>query len=68
MPPQPRGVPTALPVLPCRKPTEGRDYWVPDDVLPDADAVRQRCLAESDWVRGRAARRISTAARCPPPP
>ncbi|MFJ6389364.1 DUF6445 family protein [Streptomyces sp. NPDC091972] len=41
-----------LPVLPYRKPTRGRDYWVIDDVLPDADAVRERCLAKDDWVRG----------------
>ncbi|MDH6703109.1 DUF6445 family protein [Streptomyces griseoviridis] len=42
----------ALPVLPYRKPTRGRDYWVLDDVLPDADAVRERCLARDDWVEG----------------
>ncbi|MBN0043439.1 hypothetical protein JS756_04850 [Streptomyces actuosus] len=43
-----------MPVLPYRKPTRGRDYWVLDDVLPDVDAVRQRCLAkdEDDWVKG----------------
>ncbi|MFF8942439.1 DUF6445 family protein [Streptomyces sp. NPDC014864] len=52
MPPQPPGVPAALPVLPYRKPTEGRDYWVLDDVLSDAEAVRQRCLTRDDWVRG----------------
>ena len=40
----------ALPVLPYRKPTEGRDYWVFDDVLPDAAAVRARALARTDWV------------------
>ncbi|MEV4443386.1 DUF6445 family protein [Streptomyces sp. NPDC049577] len=42
----------ALPVLPYRKPTRGRDYWVLDDVLPDADAVRERCLAKDDWIEG----------------
>ena len=44
----------ALPVLPYRKPTRGRDYWVLDDVLPEADitAVRERCLAKDDWVKG----------------
>ncbi|MFI0998563.1 DUF6445 family protein [Streptomyces galbus] len=41
-----------LPVLPYRKPTPGRDYWVLDDVLPDPTAVRERCLAQDDWVRG----------------
>ncbi|MEU3404165.1 DUF6445 family protein [Streptomyces sp. NPDC006670] len=41
-----------LPVLPYRKPTRGRDYWVLDDVLPDVDSVRERCLAKGDWVQG----------------
>ncbi|MEU5078386.1 MULTISPECIES: DUF6445 family protein [Streptomyces] len=50
-PPSPR-TPAALPVLPYRKPVKGRDYWVLDDVLPDVDAVRQRCLAKEGWVRG----------------
>ncbi|MFN3311254.1 MAG: DUF6445 family protein [Thermomonas sp.] len=39
-------------VLPYRKPTEGRDYWVFDDVLPNAAAVRERCLAKQDWALG----------------
>ncbi|WP_405554092.1 DUF6445 family protein [Streptomyces sp. NBC_01171] len=53
MPPQPPpGTPAALPVLPYRKPTEGRDYWVLDDALPDAGAVRERCLAKEDWAEG----------------
>ncbi|MFD8599870.1 DUF6445 family protein [Kitasatospora sp. NPDC059646] len=42
----------ALPVLPYRKPTKGRDYWVLDDVLPDPDAVRARHLARTDWDEG----------------
>ncbi|RLV08192.1 hypothetical protein CTZ27_05030 [Streptomyces griseocarneus] len=42
----------SLPVLPYRKPTRGRDYWVLDDVLPGVDAVRARCLAKDDWVEG----------------
>ena len=41
-----------LPILPYRKPTEGRDYWVFDDVLPDPAAVRERTLARTDWVLG----------------
>ena len=52
MPPQPPPRIPTLPVLPYRKPTKGRDYWVFDDVLPDADAVRARCLAKDDWVKG----------------
>lgn len=46
-PPQPR-----LPILPYRKPTEGRDYWLLDDVLPEAAEVRERCLARTDWIEG----------------
>ncbi|MEO6104552.1 MAG: DUF6445 family protein [Pseudoxanthomonas sp.] len=38
--------------LPYRKPTEGRDYWLLDDALPDPDAVRARCLAKTDWIEG----------------
>lgn len=51
MPQRSQRSPRPLPVLPYRKPTKGRDYWVLDDVLPDADAVRERCLAKDDWVR-----------------
>ena len=39
-------------VLPYRKPTEGRDYWLLDNVLPDPMAVRERCLARTDWTEG----------------
>lgn len=41
-----------MPVLPYRTPKRGRDYWVFDDVLPDAQAVRDRCLAKDDWTEG----------------
>ncbi len=54
MPPLPPGPgrTATLPVLPYRKPTPGRDYWVFDDVLPDPDAVRRRCLDRNDWTEG----------------
>ena len=39
-------------VLPYRKPREGRDYWLVDDALPGAMAVRERALARSDWSLG----------------
>ena len=42
----------ALRVLPYRKPTEGRDYWLIDDALPDPMAVRERALARTDWSLG----------------
>jgi hypothetical protein len=48
MPPQS----SQLPVLPYRKPTRDRDYWVLDDVLPNIDDIRARCLAKDDWVEG----------------
>jgi hypothetical protein len=44
-PPPPR-------ILPYRKPTAGRDYWVFDDALPNAVEVRERCLAKQDWALG----------------
>ena len=44
--------PTQMRPLPYRKPVEGRDYWVIDDVLPNADEVRARCLAKTDWEMG----------------
>ena len=39
-------------ILPYRKPTEGRDYWLLDDALPNALEVRERCLARTDWIEG----------------
>jgi hypothetical protein len=38
--------------LPYRKPTEGRDFWLIDDLLPDPLAVRERALAREDWSLG----------------
>lgn len=45
-------MPTRMRPLPYRKPQSGRDYWVVDDVLPNAGEVRQRCLARTDWELG----------------
>ncbi|QNN71710.1 hypothetical protein H9L16_15125 [Thermomonas carbonis] len=39
-------------MLPYRKPTEGRDYWLFDEVLPNATEVRGRCMAKQDWALG----------------
>lgn len=39
-------------ILPYRKPTEGRDYWLLDDALPNAMAVRERSLTRTDWIEG----------------
>lgn len=30
----------------------GRNYWVRDDMLPNADAIRQRCLRHEAWLLG----------------
>jgi hypothetical protein len=45
-------VPVRPTILPYRKPTEGRDYWLLDDALPDAAAVRARSLTRTDWSEG----------------
>lgn len=39
-------------LLPYRKPTEGRDYWLFDEALSDPMVVRERCLARTDWTEG----------------
>lgn len=41
-----------LRMLPYRKPTEGRDYWLLDGVLPNAQDVRDRCMEKQDWALG----------------
>jgi hypothetical protein len=44
--------PARIALLPYRRPTEGRDYWLLDDALPDPMAVRARALARTDWTEG----------------
>ena len=44
--------PFRMPTLPYRKPVEGRDLWIFDNVLPNAKEVRERCLAKTDWTYG----------------
>ena len=60
-------VPARPTILPYRKPIEGRDYWLVDDVLPNADEVRARCLAKTDWSEGYPynPRHGQACARCP---
>lgn len=41
-----------LPTLTYRKPRQGRDYWVQDDILPNAADVSARCYAQTDWELG----------------
>ena len=42
----------AQPTLTYRKPQAGRDYWVKDDILPNAAEVAQRCYARQEWELG----------------
>ena len=44
--------PARMRPIPYQPLQEGRDYWVVDDVLPDPDRVRERCLAKTDWEYG----------------
>ena len=38
--------------LPYEPLVEGENYWVVDDVLPDAHAVRERMLRKQGWELG----------------
>ena len=40
------------PSLPYRKPQQGRDYWIVDDILPNAQEVVTRSLARTEWELG----------------
>jgi hypothetical protein len=40
------------PSLPYRKPTEGRDYWIVDGILPDAEAIAARFRTLDEWELG----------------
>lgn len=41
-----------LPTLTYRKPQQGRDFWVQDDILPNAAEVAARCYAQTEWELG----------------
>ena len=38
--------------LPFREPRLGQDYWIEDNILPNALEVAQRCIANSTWTLG----------------
>jgi hypothetical protein len=40
------------PSLPYRQPQQGRDYWIVDGILPNAQEVVDRSLARTEWERG----------------
>ena len=40
------------PSLPYRKPQQGRDYWIVDGILPNAQEVVDRSLARTEWELG----------------
>jgi hypothetical protein len=44
--------PAKLPTLTYRKPQLGRDYWVCDDFLPNADEISARCYGQTEWEMG----------------
>lgn len=44
--------PPAPPQLPYRKPSEGRDYWIVDSILPDPMALVERFRALEAWEMG----------------
>ncbi len=46
-PPQPRSF-----SLTYRKPQQGRDYWVADNFLPNAEEISRRCYARTEWELG----------------
>ena len=39
-------------VLPYRELEAGRDYWVEDNILPNALEVAQRCISKTTWTLG----------------
>jgi Family of unknown function (DUF6445) len=45
-------LPPPLRLLPYEKPEVGKNFWVLDDALPNAHAIRERCLAKTDWIIG----------------
>lgn len=38
--------------LPFRELQLGRDYWIEDEILPDALEVARRCISRSTWILG----------------
>ncbi len=38
--------------LPYYKLKLGRDYWIKDNMLPNALKVAERCWAKTSWVKG----------------
>lgn len=40
------------PRLPYREPKLGRDYWVEDNFLPNAEEISRRCFEKTDWELG----------------
>ena len=56
----------SLNALPYRKPQLGRDYWIKDNMLPNALEVVERCLAKKTWALGQPWRNETwPGMRCP---
>lgn len=45
-------IPPTAPRLPYEAPELGRNYWVRDGILPNAEAIATRCLAHDQWLLG----------------
>ena len=39
-------------LIPYRKPEQGKDYWIEDNVLPNALEIAQRCISKASWTLG----------------
>ena len=39
-------------LLPYRDLILGKDYWIQDNILPNALEIAQRCIAQSSWILG----------------
>lgn len=39
-------------LLPFRDPQLGRDYWIEDQILPNALEIAQRCISKPTWTLG----------------
>ncbi len=50
--PPPAAAQGRRPTLSYRKPQLGRDYWLRDDILPNAAEVARRCFDKADWELG----------------
>lgn len=46
-------IPAIAPKLPYEKLEHGKNYWIVDDVLPNAEEIAERCFSREQWEYGR---------------